>query len=267
MCIYLVLKECSRKPCIKMNACGCILLERSIYTCTLLACALIITHLDCLSSASLLGNSALSCIKMNACGCILLKRGIYTCTLFACALLRSFRQYIAWFSGSKKDREVAVICELPRIDFAECLRLHSFRTRYIHMYFTRLRFITHLDCLSRASLFGNPALSCIKMNVCDSILLERGIYTCTLFACDLLRCLRQYIAWFSGSKKDREVAVICELPRIDFAVTGRHGPSRIVPIRRNIQGARCLDKFTSGDRTHFRLTVSRNDFLLTGRLF
>ena len=28
-----------------------------------------------------------------------------------------------------------------------------------------------------------------------------------------------------------------------------------------------LDKFTSGDTTHFRLTVSRNDFLLTGRLF
>ena len=135
------------------------------------------------------------------------------------------------------------------------------------MYLTRLRFITHLDCLSRASLFGNSALSCIKMNVCGCILLERGIYTCTLFACALLRCLWQYIAWLSGSKKDREVAVILELPRIDFAVTGRDGPSRIVTIRRNIQGARCLDKFTSGDRTHFRLTVSRNDFLLTGRLF
>ena len=51
------------------------------------------------------------------------------------------------------------------------------------MYFTRLRFITHLDCLSRASLFGNSALSCIKMNACGCILLERGIYTCTLFAC------------------------------------------------------------------------------------
>ena len=89
----------------------------------------------------------------------------------------------------------------------ECLRLHSFRTRYIHMYFTRLRFITHLDCLSRASLFGNSALSCIKMNVYACILLERGIYTCTLFACALLRCLRQYIAWLSGSKKDREVAI------------------------------------------------------------
>ena len=82
-----------------------------------------------------------------------------------------------------------------------------------------------------------------------------------------LRCLRQYIAWLSGSKKDREVAVIRELPRIDFAVTGRDDPSRIVTIRRNIQGARCLDKFTSGDRIRFRLTVSRNDFLLTGRLF
>ena len=45
------------------------------------------------------------------------------------------------------------------------------------MYFTRLRFITHLDCLSHASLFGNSALSCIKMNVCGCILLERGIYT------------------------------------------------------------------------------------------
>ena len=100
------------------------------------------THLDCLSRASLFGNSALSCIKMNACGCILLERGIYTCTLFVCALLRCLRQYIAWLSGSKKDREVAVIRELPRIDFAECLRLHSFRTRYIHMYFIRLRFIT-----------------------------------------------------------------------------------------------------------------------------
>ena len=131
------------------------------------------------------------------------------------------------------------------------------------MYFTRLRFITHLDCLSRASLLDNSALSCIKMNACGCILLERGIHTCTLFACALLRCLRQYIAWLSGSKKDREVAVIHELPRIDFAVTGRDGPSRIV----NIQGARCLDKFTSGDRTHFRLTVSQNDFLLTGRLF
>ena len=74
------------------------------------------------------------------------------------------------------------------------------------MYFTRLRFITHLDCLSRASLFGNSALSCIKMNVCGCILLfgnsalscikmnvcgcillERGVYTCTLLACALLR--------------------------------------------------------------------------------
>ena len=56
------------------------------------------------------------------------------------------------------------------------------------MYFTRLRFITHLDCLSLASLFGNSALSCIKMNVCGCILLaERGIYTCTLLACALLR--------------------------------------------------------------------------------
>ena len=54
------------------------------------------------------------------------------------------------------------------------------------MYFTRLHFITHLDCLSHAS-FGNSALSCIKMNVCDCILLERGIYTCTLLACALLR--------------------------------------------------------------------------------
>ena len=93
-----------------------------------------ITHLDCLSRASLFGNSALSCIKMNACGCILLERGIYTCTLFVCALLRCLRQYIAWLSGSKKDREVAVIRELPRIDFAECLRLHSFRMRYIRVY-------------------------------------------------------------------------------------------------------------------------------------
>ena len=57
------------------------------------------------------------------------------------------------------------------------------------MYFTRLRFITHLDCLSRAWLFGNSALSCIKMNVCGCILLERGVYTCTLFACVLLRAL------------------------------------------------------------------------------
>ena len=56
------------------------------------------------------------------------------------------------------------------------------------MYFTRLRFITHLDCLSLASLFGNSALSCIKMNVYACILLaERGIYTCTLLACALLR--------------------------------------------------------------------------------
>ena len=74
------------------------------------------------------------------------------------------------------------------------------------MYFTRLCFITHLDCLSRASLFGNSALSCIKMNACGCILLfgnsalsyikmnvyacillERGIYTCTLLACALLR--------------------------------------------------------------------------------
>ena len=55
------------------------------------------------------------------------------------------------------------------------------------MYFTRLRFITHLDCLSRASLFGNSALSCIKMNACGCILLERGVYTCTLLACALLR--------------------------------------------------------------------------------
>ena len=73
------------------------------------------------------------------------------------------------------------------------------------MYFTRLRFITHLDCLSRASLFGNSALSCIKMNACGCILLfgnsvlscikmnfcgcillERGVYTCTLLACALL---------------------------------------------------------------------------------
>ena len=146
-----------------------------------------ITHLDCLSRASLFGNSALSCIKMNACGCILLERGVYTCTLFVCALLRCLRQYIAWLSGSKKDREVAVIRELPRIDFAECLRLHSFRTRCIHMYFTRLCFITHLDCLSLASLFGNSALSCIKMNACGCILLERGVYTCTLLACALLR--------------------------------------------------------------------------------
>ena len=55
------------------------------------------------------------------------------------------------------------------------------------MYFTRLRFIMHLDCLSRASLFGNSALACIKMNVCGCILLEQGIYTCTLLACALLR--------------------------------------------------------------------------------
>ena len=92
------------------------------------------------------------------------------------------------------------------MDQNECLRLDSFRTRYIHLYFTRLRFITYLDCLSRASLFGNSALSCIKMNACGCILLERGIYTCTLFAWALLRCLRQYIAWLSGSKKDRELS-------------------------------------------------------------
>ena len=55
------------------------------------------------------------------------------------------------------------------------------------MYFTRLHFITHLDCLSRASLFGNSTLSCIKMNVCGCILLGRGVYTCTLLACALLR--------------------------------------------------------------------------------
>ena len=59
----------------------------------------------------------------------------------------------------------------------ECLRLYSFRTRYIHMSFTLLRFITHIDCLSRASLFGNSALSCIEMNVYGCILLECGIYT------------------------------------------------------------------------------------------
>ena len=93
------------------------------------------------------------------------------------------------------------------------------------MYFTRLRFITHLNCLSRASLLGNSALSCIKMNACGCILLEQGIHTCTLFACALLRCLQQYIAWLSGSKKDREVAVIRKLPWIDFVVTGRDGPT------------------------------------------
>ena len=183
---------------------------------------------------------------------------MYTHVLYSLALYYAFRLFVS----------CVVVRQLRFIVHQnECLRLHSFRTRCIHMYFTRLRFITHLDCLSRASLFGNSALSCIKMNACGCILLERGIYTCTLFVCALLRCLRQYIAWLSGSKKDREVAVIRELPRIDFAVTGRDGPSRIVTIRRNIQGARCLDKFTSGDRTHFRLTVSRNDFLLTGRLF
>ena len=39
------------------------------------------------------------------------------------------------------------------------------------MYFIRLRFITHLDCLSRASLFGNSALSCtlFACAVCGSI--------------------------------------------------------------------------------------------------
>ena len=46
---------------------------------------------------------------------------------------------------------------------------------------------SHFDCLSCAWLFGNSALSCIKMNVCGCILLERGIYTCTLLACALLR--------------------------------------------------------------------------------
>ena len=45
------------------------------------------------------------------------------------------------------------------------------------MSFTLLRFITHIDCLSRASLFGNSALSCIEMNVYGCILLECGIYT------------------------------------------------------------------------------------------
>ena len=44
-----------------------------------------------------------------------------------------------------------------------------------------------LGCLSHVTLFGNSALSYIKMNVCGCILLERGIYTCTLLACALLR--------------------------------------------------------------------------------
>ena len=126
-----------------------------------------ITHLDCLSLASLFGNSALSCIKMNVYACILLAERGVTHVLCSLALYYAFRLFVS----------CVVVRQLRFIVHQnECLRLHSFRTRYIHMYFTRLRFITHLDCLSLASLFGNSALSCIKMNVYACILLaERGV--------------------------------------------------------------------------------------------
>ena len=130
--------------------------------------------LGCLSHVTLFGNSALSYIKMNVYGCY----EVYTHVLYSLTLYYAFRLFVS----------CVVVRQLSFIVHQnECLRLHSFRTRYIHMYFTRLRFITHLDCLSRPSLFGNSALSCIRMNVCGCILLERGIYTCTLLACALLR--------------------------------------------------------------------------------